>query len=592
MKQVSQSLPWGSPVAIATLLALWCVALWVALPWPWALPLVPVGALLLFLTLDKPATGKREILGLGAPLAVFWILNYRALNSWWLGDDPCHLTQILDHGLWAAYFKPIGYFLTPSLLLSLGIDLRLFGFDPAPFYWHQLLAFSLLIVMIYGFLRCYLSISQSAWTTTIFVAASPAYAVAQQLMNRHYMEGLIAALGSLWLYRRSVENRNPTAAILGALLYALAATAKEVFVPFVVLLPFVVAGDTRLRRRYALPYLGAAGVYTIWRFAMFGFGKSLSAYGSLSGAMGGRELLFRFPTLLGLRNPWVAVFAFVVLVVSLVTIVRTGRRFALGILVLGVALLGPLGPILSRLESRHLFLPTLAAAAVVVTSTGLLSERLSGPKRVWVRNIVGLALLSLTLFGLQHSPVRSKLESSLVHHRREGQVILGQPREGLLVTSLNHSHHLQCLTRLERELLGRDDGPGFCGDPCYCTQNLASEPLWRLNAGDETLSPYPPPDTCSLNRAVVEINMVDNASRRELRWTLGPYEKGAYSALLISGKDHPGVSVPVPIPRQGALTNTDSFRFVIRYQSPEGWRAYSPIHEIEPGGRARPFSVP
>lgn len=576
---------------MAMLLTLWCLALRTALPWRWVLPLIPVGALLLFLTFDRPATGKREFLALVAPLTAFWILNYRALSSWWLGDDPCHLTQILDHGLWAAYFKPIGYFLTPSLLLSLGVDLRLFGFDPAPFYWHQLVAFSLLIVVIYGFLRCYLSISQSAWTTTLFVAAAPAYAVAQQLMNRHYMEGLIAALGSLWFYGRSVENRNLSQAILGAFLYAVAATAKEVFVPIVVLLPFVVSGDVRLRRRYALPFLGVASLYTLWRFAMFGLGRSLSAYGALSGAVEVRDLLLRVPTLLGFRNPWVAVVAFGVLMVTLVVIARAGRWFALGILVLGAALLGPLGPILSRLESRHLFLPSLAVAAVVVASIGLLTEKLSAPKRAWWRIMCCLTLLSLTLLSLQRSPIKIQLENSLVHHRREGQTILGESREGLLVTSLNHSHHLQCLTRLEREYLGRDDGPGFCGDPCFCTQNYPAEPLWQLEAGSERLSPYLPPDSCSVSRAV-EVSMVDDASSREIQWTLGPYEDGAYSALLISGQAYPGISVPVPIPRQGVLTNTDTFRFVIRYQSPEGWRAYSPIHEIQPGGRARPLPSP
>lgn len=165
-------------------------------------------------------------------------------------------------------------------------------------------------------------------------------------------------------------------------------------------------------------------------------------------------------------------------------------------------------------------------------------------------------------------------------------MLLAGELDGLLLTEINHSNHLQCLTRLKRDLLGRDDGPGFCGDPCYCTTAHRSLPLLEISADGTTTEVEAPPDPCSVEVSLV-IEMVHDAERRRLSWEFGPYRDGRYSALVISGAEHPGVSIPVPVPRQGTLTNSDPLQFVIRYDSPAGWSAYSQVYRIEPGGRAR-----
>jgi hypothetical protein len=575
-----------SGLSAVTLAALWSIAVLVAVPLGLAPALLPAGLVLLVAAFEPRSALLRAGLGLAAPLWLFWKLHHRALGAWWLGDDPCHLVQSLDHGLWRPYVEPVGYFLTPSLLLSLGSDLRLFGLDPAPFYLHQLVAFSLVVAVAYGLLRVWLPVQAAALAVTLFVASAPAWAVARQLMNRHYLEGLGAALAALWLYHRATTTDRASPAVLGALLYLVAASAKEVFVPLVLLLPFLGAGTPRVRRRRALPFALAAVVYVAWRLAVLGLGGSWTAYGSLSGESGGTELLERIAGILGWPQLPALVLPLALLAGSVLLIARTSRSAAFGSLVAVVVLAAPLLPVLGRLEPRHLFLPAAAAAAALTLALWRATGPMPAPGRGRLRSAVGLLLLLATFAATARAPFATHLEASVRRHELEGRALLAGGFDGLLVTEVEHSHHLQCLTRLARALLGRDDGPGFCGDPCYCAMAYPTLPLGAIATDGAIVPVETPPETCSV-AATLEIEMVHDLDRRRLTWSFGPYRDGAYSALLISPAGPPGVSIPVPLPRQGALTTSDSQQFVIRHDSPAGWSAYSEVYRIEPGGRAR-----
>ncbi len=555
-----------------------------------ALPLIA-----LLLGVDRLSSHKviRDAVALSTPLGLFWALNHPALGAWWIQDDPCHLALIVEHGVWQPFFHSIGFFLTPLLNLSLGFDLALFGPEPRAFYGHQMVSFSVLIVVAYGFLRAYLKPAGAALALALFAISVPAFAVARLLMNRHYLEGLILALASLALYRRSVAGGRLRLAILAALLYLLATTAKEVFVPLIVLLPFVASGDRRRRWCHGLPFALAAGVYGLWRLAMLGWSNSLSGYGALGGELRLSALLDDIPRLLGLTQPW----QFAAGVTGVTAALILSRRSRSGALAIGaglVALTAPLIPVVARLEPRHLFLWAFAAAAVLAAAIEAPALRLD--RCPPLRALCGTLLLMLALASLARSNFRRNLGPVLDRHRSEGSFVLEDSRQGLLLTTVNHSTFLQCLAQLRRDIAGKPGGPGFCGDACYCSEQLPAgggqttgQRRWRYAEGRLTVVEDPAGAGCALaGGQALEIDLAHDRAGKRMSWTFGPYLEGVYEVLLISGAETPGVSIPVALPRQGSMPYWlfEPLRFVVKYRSPEGWQTYSAVYTVEPDGKA------
>lgn len=93
-------------------------------------------------------------------------------------------------------------------------------------------------------------------------------------MTRHYLEGLLAALCASALFVLSVRRPpGPAAtmlAVAGATLLLLATTAKEIYVPLVILLAFLPESSWRRRLRALAPFAAVAVIYTLWRFWMLG----------------------------------------------------------------------------------------------------------------------------------------------------------------------------------------------------------------------------------------------------------------------------------------------------------------------------------
>jgi hypothetical protein len=540
-----------------------------------------------------------EGVALVTPVAMLWLLNYRALDFWWMNDDPCLLLVTANEGLWHPFFTPVGNFLQPLQTLSLGIDLQLFGLEPRIFYVHQLLAFTVLLGIGHGFLRGYLGPAAASLALTLFVASPPAIGVAQQLMNRHYLEGLALILASFACYRRAVGHRRRWLAAAGAGLYLLATASKEVFVPMLLCLPFLAGGDPsiggpiswrerlRITWRYGRLYGLVLASYLVWRLAMLGWSKGMVAYGDLSGGLQGAIALRRGLRILGLDEPWKVLAGGALLIAATWILGRRSTVFAAGFGATLVTLAVPLIPIAGRLEPRHLLLAAFAASAVIAAAVDARSEA-SGT--FWCRRsrtLAGAALAVLALATLVHAPAWTDLEKSSRRHRTEGSFLLDDSRGGMLLSRLSHSHFLACLSQLSRDVQGHESGPGFCGDHCFCAHAFPGTAFWETDGDHIVPVIRTPAEGCDASRPLA-IDL-GHDRRRGLTWQLEPMDGGSYQALLISDVLAPGVSAPISIPRQGSLPYQleEPLRFVIRYRSPEGWRTYSPIYVVEPGGRAR-----
>ena len=543
-----------------------------------ALPL-----LLLALTAGRRPLGAagETLLALVAPLGLLFVHGLRTLGDWWLLDDPCLLASTLRHGPWAHFFDPqvwrplSGNVLMPWTTLSFAFDAHLFGPEPQVFYAHQLVSFILLIVLAYALLRPLLTALGASLALSLFVASAPAMAVAWRLMNRHYLEGAVLAIAAIALYRHAVERGRFSSALAGAACYLLATTAKEVFVPLVVLLPCLPVADLRRRLRYAAPFVAVGGLYALWRLYMLGMVNSFSGYAAGEPSSALRQALAA-PRLLGITEAWQGLAVGILLVVALGTVARRSRTHLLFVTSATLVLVLPLLPVIDRLAPRHFFLPALAFSCVLAACARPWLSRHPLPVTAGA-----LVLLLLGLGTLEQSPVWRHRDQEVSQYRAAGEFVLRAPPGQMLFTDLLNTSFLACLGEL-RQTLGLGAGPGFCGDPCWCADRFSGGEATRVEHG--LVVPFDPtPDSaCAVPRAL-SVEMRYDAASSRLSWHLGPDPSGAYEVMLVHGEDPLEVSPPVPIGPRGSTpwTFDRPLRWIVKYRASEGWVTFSPVLELD-----------
>ena len=191
------------------------------------------------------------------------------------------------------FFDPYSYDflstsnLTPWVTLSWYIDYLLSGLDPVGYRVYHLLSFLLMIILVYLVL---LKISSSVWVATCFscaIAVLPAaQEIADTMAHRHYIEGMVFSLLSVWFVLRYNSSKRSWWLIVSALFYALATTAEEIYTPLPGILFFMLHTEVsrkcegrqlglflqELKQRLLLivPYAVVAVAYVIWRIYMLG----------------------------------------------------------------------------------------------------------------------------------------------------------------------------------------------------------------------------------------------------------------------------------------------------------------------------------
>lgn len=179
-----------------------------------------------------------EILLIPVGFGVLIALLYgNMLTAWWGWDDPSFLRLAYEYEPWEYFFIPDVWSkcqpanLNPWNILSFDLDVTLFGLNQKAFYAHHLFSLWLVAMGTYLFLRLWLNQLWSAMGAVLFICSAPVTTVAHQLMNRHYLEGLLFSIVMLYLYISAVRYERPLLAWVGGLFYFFAVSAKEVFVP-------------------------------------------------------------------------------------------------------------------------------------------------------------------------------------------------------------------------------------------------------------------------------------------------------------------------------------------------------------------------
>lgn len=258
---------------------------------------------------------------------------------------PLVLVQHLVTGNYSYFYSPPDYQLlslsnlTPWITFSIGLDVDLWGFDPATFRIRNLVSYLVFVVVVFWVL---IRNTGSVLVTSLFtiaVSLSPAVlSVMASTITRHYMEGIVFALSSFALFQIYLENNRWLALCGSVLVFALALTAKETFAPLPALLFFL--GDRSLRTRIldSLPFGVVCLCYLAWRVHMIG---GFGGYFSLDSVSLSDAFLYLFPKLLVGKWLSLAVTVFVVFMLSSSAGVLKLREW-LAVLVCYVCLMLPL----------------------------------------------------------------------------------------------------------------------------------------------------------------------------------------------------------------------------------------------------------
>ena len=518
------------------------------------------------------------LLAAGALIALTLVINVGVLSGSWRWDDP----QVLLHAhqfswlqdltrpdIWQQ-FSPAN--LTPLLILSFEVDLFLFGLQPALFYVHHLLVLAAGAGMLALCLSLWCRSGPALAGGLLFLTGLPVMLVSEQLMTRHYAEGLVLALFALYGYVRYLRTGQAVVLGLATVAYLLACMAKEVYVPLPLLLLCVPDATARQRLQASAPFFVVLLLYALWRSYMLpsvggGYADS-SSY--LDAGYLAQVLLsyLRFPQLLT-GSLWPLA---VIVMLGLASLyLRRSHQFPWRALVVAALVLGPLAPLVSwpgiHLADRYLFVVWAALCFAVA----FMADR-SGQK------LALAALPVLAVISLLHAlPVRSGVAAKAAEFEVQGQFVWENDASAAFVPSPDVAATLWFVNGLSdfKAGLGLGSSPVAVVDNLYLARSQAGQ-LWGWQADCNCMTDISA-QIPQRHALFVEGLRPDEAlsvtyayQNGYFSWQFGPWQQGSWH--LVS--DVIGV-IPAPAAGQLRAVLADEAQFYIRYTAPEGWFTYS-----------------
>jgi hypothetical protein len=292
-----------------------------------------------------------------------------------LVDSPTVLIQALMYSPYQYFTSPYAYEilskanLTPWVTLSFELDYLLSGLDPLGYRIHHLASMMLMVLIIYTLL---LRVNVSPITAFVFswaISVAPAVIDVNLFPSqRHYIEGLIFCLLSCHCILQYNRQEKYYWLIASALLYALASTAKEIYLPLPGMLFFMLRPSLRQRVIGILPFAVIAVTYVVWRFYMlrgsFGGYDVVGALGVPSGEMLGVLFYQIISSFFGSKVQSLVLFG-TLLVVVILNYQKLSLNFKVGALVGVILVILPLVSLVPLLvwfglTDRWLFLPVIS----------------------------------------------------------------------------------------------------------------------------------------------------------------------------------------------------------------------------------------
>jgi hypothetical protein len=519
-----------------------------------------------------------------ALVAIGFAVFHKVIGLWWMYDDPFHLNllrdvsllqTLYDGGIYRALQRPL---FTPLQMLSLKLDLRLFGADAEPFYFHQLIAYLALPPLQYAALRLSCSRFAAAIAAITTTVSGPTLEVVPLLMLRHYVEGAVLAMLATILCVRAFQTRRPWLAVASAVCYFLATGCKEIYAPLPLLFAVLPEDTWRNRFKLLIPHAVAALCYAIWRLTLVGW--DVGAYDFV--AMPSQ----RFGMLLSLPLRAVGRFAgsgsvagltlmALILVCSLIVAVRL-RPARIPLLVGLVVAFLPILPVATELQARWTFVLWVLTASLVAFVEHAVPQTLALP-------IFGLVLLSAIV-------------TNRIDWPREMRLLRRMSDEARALATLGPNDILRnpatpAVTMLELERLTGAAGRAFYDDLPLCNSPLQVRRVFEYDVGSTRVRETGP---AQLRRSCAAIRMMPLSLQLRfdqdgtMYWTLGPYNAGSWAFILTDGQ------VAYDVPRLAGFRGKGlrNFQLRVRYTSPAGWRTYSPLLTVDASKGSQSFNRP
>jgi hypothetical protein len=517
------------------------------------------------------------------PVFLLWILYHNVLQNWWLIDDPCHLFYISQNGIYPAFFDPARGFspinFTPWEPLSLGFDYMFFGFNPAPFYWHQMISLSILLLCAQVILLRFLSPFIAAFTLSLFVSSVPLCDAANHLMTRHYIEGLIFALISIYLFMKAQEKDNVNYTYGSAFFYLLACLAKEVYVPLIVIFIAASTGTAKERLKSVYPFLLVAVIYTLWRFHMLDSSGMLSAYPHIP--VTGKDVLYLPLSIIktmGWDSIWQLMMAGLLFMAFVLYILKNNWRSNAFILLLAICVIVPIMPVASTVYSRYLFLFSFVYFIGIGLGLQYLCET-PFLKTFKIGMVVTIAVVSLMVSVIH---VQKNVRGWQAYGKEisvEGKFLLyNNDPSNLIVTA--HGHCYWAFSALRKTVLGLPQGASYCIRDCSCPYIYPDKQVWvNINGQlfkDAGKMEKETPEDCGEKR---ELKIDFSYTNGTLKWQFGPYREGKYS-MFLKGWD----SGLIQVKREGEMArefDLENDYIIVKYESYDGWKTYSPVLKFD-----------
>ncbi|MBC52389.1 MAG: hypothetical protein CMQ34_00985 [Gammaproteobacteria bacterium] len=550
-------------------------------------------------------------------LALVLLVNSGVFGANWRWDDTQILLHSHQYSFWQDFLRPEVWQqfspanLTPWLIFSFEVDMILFGLTPAAFYVHQLLAIAAAALMLYLCLGLWCRPMFAAAGAVLFVVGLPTMLVAEQLMTRHYIEGLVFALIAVYAFVWYLRTGKLWLCLLALLMYALAVTAKEIYVPLPALLLLLPDADWRRRIIASLPFFAVTLIYALWRGYMLGSfsGGYVDSSEYLSPAFMGDVIasFVTFPALLtGALWP-----VFVVLVGGLWLAYGVAqRRVPWRALLIAALVLLPLVPLVRSpgivLADRYLLLPWVLLSFSLVwcadrVAASLDWQRLNaatlGLKPWHGKTALGmspwLVLPLIAVVTLSHAvPVRQTVATVGTEFDVQADFIWGNEDTRAFVPSGNvlpAYWFVMGLSNLKQRISGQGSPLPVVDDVylaeqdvdllytydagCQCMRDISGDIPARLAAYRQRLRPD------------AELSLSYDYQQGYFSWQFGPWQEGSYHVV----SDTLGV-LPLPPAGQLRVTLADNAPFYLRYTSPEGWVTYSQLNHVVHNGVAVEWS--
>lgn len=518
---------------------------------------------------------------------IIGLLFYSLPYGFWRGDDTAILIHAIKSKGLSAFYDPNDWQnlspsnLTPWVTLSFKIDLWLMGLSPKFFYIHQLCSLWIVAIASYLLNRLWLSPVWAFLCVCLFLVGAPTVTVTEQLMTRHYLEGMLFAFLSIIAFVYAIRQQQMKWAFISALAYAIAITAKEIYVPLI-LVVFLIPPVNSIKARLGLisPLVSIAILYVLWRHYMLG--EMLGGYtdksailsfqsvvGMIEVAKNLPELFFgktwQLPTILFCSTLAISFFKNIKIIpISIILI---------------AGIIGPLIPLISfpgiSSPNRYLFLFWYVACFAFITSIQFTTSLIS--KKKLVTYLIGISLFLPVLIS---SVFHTKKITQLRHIIYQEFDVQGRffytrgEKTGFIPTEslLNGYWYITSLCEIKELLKASCPEVIIKGVPLHnnIEELYAYDPKRMVmsnissNIGKEIKNI----ESINMTRTLYVSMFLENGW---IHWDLGPYENGQYYAASQKLGRY-------PISKKGHLkTSEKEISVYIQYESLDGWNTSSPL---------------